>query len=547
MFFNRCCLLALAIITTQATAGTQPPRWVLAGELAVRVGPGPENKVSGNLRRGDQLILKHEGVDDGYCLIEGEGQYGYVVCRDLSTEKVARERAGEAGIDPATRWVSGSALNMREAPRGDSKVLLRLPLNATVTFLREDAGSGYCEIRMADGAVGFTACRYLDTTPFVMSRIANDKRPDGTPNPDYNPERVFWINPSWAALEEYALWLKTKHVGAKPNNPWPRDEALERMKAHLAKGLVGSTNEPLPDWQDIKTKAEEQSGDPRNSNVASNIQNAISIWGPLHDAISADGGAARVIALVRALEFPVVQPSLFQSEAQIAPPSNGSAQLSGRFGIAYQQLVSRRPRLAEGQTEAGSPGLYDMLARTTQLARPVQRVTLFRDGRLRSEANIASVEETLWRDVDPPECDGWNPGFSYGDADPKIFAYFGENASEPGNAQPSHSASLKRNQAGGLFAFYTATPLALSQAKRTETRMKMNRNATGFVRGIQMYFDLNADGVPDLSVWEGEGYGPGHLEGPTNTDDRWYRLVMVNISGRWKVLGSDVFQYGCGC
>ena len=44
-----------------------------------------------------------------------------------------------------------------------------------------------------------------------------------------------------------------------------------------------------------------------------------------------------------------------------------------------------------------------------------------------------------------------------------------------------------------------------------------------------------------------QGTGPGHLEGATTTDDRWYRLVLVNMGGKWKVLGSDVFGYGCGC
>jgi hypothetical protein len=115
------------------------------------------------------------------------------------------------------------------------------------------------------------------------------------------------------------------------------------------------------------------------------------------------------------------------------------------------------------------------------------------------------------------------------------------------NGRASRAQSLKQNPAGSLFAFYTATALARQQAIRTETPMKMDRNATGFARGTQMHFDLDADGIPDLAVWEGEGKGPGHLEGATTTDDRWYRLALVNIAGRWKVLGSDAFSYGCGC
>lgn len=81
----------------------------------------------------------------------------------------------------------------------------------------------------------------------------------------------------------------------------------------------------------------------------------------------------------------------------------------------------------------------------------------------------------------------------------------------------------------------------------TEATVNLNRHDTGFVRGIHLYYDLNSDGIPDLAVWEGQGKGPGHMDGATITDDHWYRLVLVNIDGSWKVLGSDVFGYGCGC
>ncbi|WP_167221092.1 hypothetical protein [Massilia rubra] len=28
---------------------------------------------------------------------------------------------------------------------------------------------------------------------------------------------------------------------------------------------------------------------------------------------------------------------------------------------------------------------------------------------------------------------------------------------------------------------------------------------------------------------------------------RWYRLVLVNINGTWKVLGNDSYSFSCGC
>jgi hypothetical protein len=93
-----------------------------------------------------------------------------------------------------------------------------------------------------------------------------------------------------------------------------------------------------------------------------------------------------------------------------------------------------------------------------------------------------------------------------------------------------------------LFALYLASPPPGGQAARTEVSIEMDRAATGFARGSLMQFDLDGDGVPDLAVWEGEGAQGG----TATTDERWYRLALVNVGGRWKVLGSDVFAYG-GC
>jgi uncharacterized protein YgiM (DUF1202 family) len=553
-------LSMLTPLATHATSLDQPPRWVLADDVRVRIGPDPEKKVIGTLPRGAELILKSKTNVDDYCLIEGEGHYGYVACQYLSAEPVARRRAGEDGVDVMQRWVSGNGVTVREAPRPDAAVVGRVALNAVVKLVRPEATGGYCEVQLLSGQNGFTACRYLTATPVIIAHVRGYRRADEVPSPDYDPERAFWLEPSWYALEAYAEYLKHLQPGIPPEGPWPRNDVLERMKAHLALGLKGRKPEPYPDWAGLKHKASlnmDLSGESRRlqaqggkvsdevwrrewqtQTTAGELQHAIGIWGTLHDSVPIEG-AARIIRLVRALEFADIRPSLFRNEAELAPPRVTAEEASGRFGIVYRQVVTPRPKPTSGSENGSGAGLYDMLARTQLLVRPVKRIQLFRDGRLVTESSLLRMKETLWRDVDEPMCSGWIPGFSFGSADARIWRYFGPDAAV--------SAKSNRNPAGTLYAFYTNNDLPRGVALRTETQVKLDRDATGFVRGTNLYYDLDGDGTPDIAVWEGEGKGPGHLEDSTTTDDRWYRLVLVNVDGAWKVLGSDVFGYGCGC
>jgi hypothetical protein len=133
-------------------------------------------------------------------------------------------------------------------------------------------------------------------------------------------------------------------------------------------------------------------------------------------------------------------------------------------------------------------------------------------------------------------CHGWLPGFAHGDAEPKLWA-----------ADKDRAALKKVHPSGSLVVLHTREPLPAAAAVRHEQTIALDRAATGFVRATQMHFDLDADGHPDLVAWEGTGKGPGHLDGPTTTDDAWHRLFFVNIAGRWFVLGHDTFGYGCGC
>ena len=550
----------LAIFAAPANAVEQPPRWIKADDLHVREGPGLGQKVVGVLQRGSQVILKSPDPFDGFCLIEGDGQYGYVACQYLSAELEPRPRAGLGAVPGDRRWVTGTAVTLRAGPTRESDGVARLAVNSTVKLIRAVAGAGYCEVQPLDrtgnaqGASGYTACQYLGLEPLPAAQAAGM---------DDDPVKAFWRSPGWVPLENHAQALTKNLPDTAKAGPWPRDEQLERMKAHLALGLKGAAPPPLADWAALKALAAAhdpallgktararawsgtdktlQQREYRASAAAHQLETALGLYGSLHDTISAEGGGERVLRLMRALELPTVRRSLFQNEAEVGPPSDGPRELAGRFGGIYRTLVAaRKPQRGDGSIESNA-GLYDMFGRTEVLTRPVQLVRLFRDGTLSSVPTTASVTQLLWRDVDEPACEGWKPGFGFGDVDGPIWRYF----DVPGNelAQPVKPASGPAR----LFAYHALQAPPSAKAQRSEQVMKLDLTASGFARFTQLGYDLDGDGVPDLMVLEGVGPGPGHLGGTTTTDDPWYRLLLANVGGAWKVLGRDSFSYGCGC
>ncbi|MDQ1814073.1 hypothetical protein RBA41_12225 [Massilia sp. CCM 9210] len=544
----------------QAAPEAPPKRWVSADDVRLRAHPGADGKVRAILLRGTEMRLDGSAQTNGFCPASGAGNAGYVACEFLSAKPVARSQAGVDGVDAAQRWVSGSALTLRAAPLPTSAAVTRLPLNTVVTLVGEDRASGYCEVRSA-AAAGYTACRYLTRTPVILASVQGHRIYTTDPLPaDYDPERVFWLQPSWSALEQYADYLKKRFPKLPQQGPFPRNEALERMKAHLALGVHGRKPAPYPSWSSLQRIALQHAAmsketsrlqaqgktdapalrtrEQQSREIAANLRQSLGLWSELHLADESDG-AGRLAALIGALAFTEVQPSLFRTDEQIAPPDASAEQASGRFGIVFRQLVNPRPKPAPQAGDDNAPGLYDMLSRTDALVRSVQRVQLYRDGQLRALPSVLRKTETLWRYADEPECEGWTPGFAFGDADAGPWRFFGDTAAA--------NRKTGLNPPGSLFAFYTTVDLPRGPAARTEASMTLDRAKTGFIRGTHLYYDLDADGIADLAVWEGEGKGPGHLDGPTTTDDRWYRLVLVNINGRWKLLGSDNFGYGCGC
>ena len=482
----------------------QPLRWVLADQVRVRAGPSTDHPVNGALSRGAEVVLKAPAEGE-FCSIEGEGHAGYVACKFLSSERISRPKSGENGIDAAQRWVSTNGVTLREKPDINSKAVGRLTLNAALKLVSEDAGNGYCEVQLADGSGGYTACRYLALTAAVSANFQTDRGVDKVV-----PEDVTMLSDDKPA--PYADWIELKRKALAQ----PSDLNTESQRLF---------SEGKPESVEVQKR------ELAFQNIEYSLGSAIRLSEP------ASGLAGNLISI---LEFPRIQASAFKSEAEIAPPSATTYEASGRFGIQMRQTTTSRVLRQPSPENLNSEGPYESEEIATKLVLPVQRVQLFRDGRLRSESSQVFIKKTIWYYSDRGGCEDYWDGFAFGDSDARIWDYFGPQGKE-------YARKQNRNAAGSLFAFYTTSKLQLASAARSEIPMKLDRGKTGFVRGVHLQYDLDGDGIPDIAVWEGEGKGPGHMGGPTQTDDRWYRLVLINIAGKWKVLGTDVFSYGCGC
>jgi hypothetical protein len=512
------CLLASACVAAMPADGT---RWVQATRLLVRSEPSGTAPVLEHLMRGHRVVLSQlpsPGAE--WCPVQAPASFGvtaYVACRYLSEQPVAHLRAGEDGVPADRRWVTGSQLRLRAEPRADAAVLASLALNTALRLKEAAPQQGYCAVETTEGPTlaGYTACRYLGVSPLDLGALATPQRLDGSDNPDFDAVRAFAIAPSWELMAHHARRVQQARQALGEQAPRGPDEALERMKARLSGQVVASGNLPTvwPEWQ--------RGGQPAPADGAVPLG--------LEGELFQGEGAHRAASFLNALPpLPAVAPSWWRSDADLAGPGESIGALANRFGA---QVVWLHESLQPGSLSAGAvePG-----ARIDRLTLRLHSISLLSDQTLRDERQ---APEHVYRDWDPTtdvNCDGWVEGFAHGQAD---RATSQRNGFTPVAAGRPHV----------LFRFWSQRPLPPGPARWTRQAFALDRAATGFVRGEWRTVDLDNDGVADLAWLQATGRGPGHMEGPPPHDDPWYRLLLANVAGRWRLLGADAFSYGCGC
>ncbi|HLF98410.1 MAG TPA: hypothetical protein VI457_14820 [Methylococcaceae bacterium] len=493
-----------------------------------------------------------------HCRNTGAGRAGTLALAALLLAGAPLSFAAIEGGNGARRWISGSLVNLRAQPLANAKVVKRLALNAEVDLLATLPDGKFCEIAQLEKgetkARGFAACQYLGSAPVSMENTSRQYLEDGGPNPNYNPQRAFWLTPSYQALVAYGEYLEETQLSPEERNdlahPRPPVEEFERMKAHLAKGIYGPTPKPYPDWAALKRSAREWEAKRKAVLAAKGSENASDAHDELQSAASPfqhvqavlgthDIDTVKTLSLVNAISLPAVEVSLFRRMDELAPPGERAEQVSGRFGIIHTVRTGGR-EAGSGAEKWPVSGSWDFAQVSQSLTQPVTRNVLFRDGSIATNETHLKHSFIEWSESEGPMCEGYSDGYAYGDSDRQIWIGYGLG-------EEAYRESLKRNGENSLMYFYTRDPLPEQEAIVTKSRQKLDRDATGFVAATTFYFDLNSDDIPDIAVWEGTGRAQGHLDGEPQTDDAYQRLFFANMAGHWRVLGSDAFGYGCGC
>jgi hypothetical protein len=237
-------------------------------------------------------------------------------------------------------------------------------------------------------------------------------------------------------------------------------------------------------------------------------------------------GPTQPLAQRLPLPLPPAEPSWFRSGAELAGPQASLAQLAQHFDAEQQWFVGA----------LFSPRPEDADARFERLTRKLHRIELLSDGSLRTELHTPQWVNRGWQPDLESMCHSYlGDGFAFGDTDAATRQRNG--------FAPQAGLSAQR----WLFSFYSSRPLPPGPSSTDRQTLALDRQASGFVKGELRRIDVDADGRPDLIWFEGTGRGPGHIDGPPKHDDPWWRLLLVNLDGQWRVLGTDAISYGCGC
>jgi hypothetical protein len=457
--------------------------------------------------------------------------YVFIACLVSGALAVPSYAAEPSGL----RWVHGSWVNVRTTASPSGAVVDRITTNTQVNLVSEQGE--WCEIISKKPKIqGFMACHLLGKQPLSLSEVGTPPPPGGT-DPRYSPTRAFWLAPSVVRLLEagqffWSTMLNETQRGKEDSSTYgdhqPTEAGITLPKFNWEQ-RPQPVRFPIPEFEAMKTLL--QAG----VVAAPERRPAIIRWSALKQVSPEQGREAFMFSgkwfeqgtlrLMQQGKLDPVKPSLFKRVEELAPPSVSVEELSAQFGIRERMRVLSGPKWVHFRHENPRVvGSWDIGSLEITLEKPVIEYVIGRQG-------LAAAAEWTATDKQDVEAEsGCTQGFAW--------------------TQRAHRRLSDYPQVRDpLVWFYTAYPLPYKKAAIKTYAQRLVAEDSGHRSGqgspyallVMHEIDLDGDGIPDLSVWE--GMGKSQMGGGPDADDMMVlRMIFANIAGEWHFL--DAESYG---
>jgi hypothetical protein len=438
-------------------------RWINAADVNLRSDATLGENIVGQLGFGEQVELIQPAVNKEFCVVDIKnrdgGGRGYIACHYLSAQPLF------AGI--SVSWTNVSGVNLRAAPSEHAAIVTTLSKNVPLELMGTARGSDYCHVNTlnqtsaTNRTQGYVACRYLRDEPFFWYIHGGSNQA---------LEKEFWRNPHYYTLLDYAARLEQLRAASlQPSLPKQKDAALERMKRHLTNALVTSADEPFGPTIEI---------------LPVHMKNTALQAGEWHWA----SYSPRLSQSYEAFNLAKVEPSYFRIKAALAPLDASVRMLSRHFNVPRTIQIQefnalKTMRGASTRKWPAALGVWDIAGATYTTAQPINTIALQRTGEISTHRPKVSKTIVEYGSSKDYACDIRHSGF------------------DVGRQQGVAEVNLEKT----LFQFYLMTPLNKSVLKAANRFIPMDFKQTGFTSARLFLFDLDGDGIDDLTVWEGNG------------------------------------------
>lgn len=435
--------------------------------------------------------------------------------------------ANAVADEPAQHYVTGSYINVREEPSTKAKVISHLVANTPVTLM--SSADGWCDIGWGDDQHGFAACNLLGQQASTLEQVSMEYlgNKNKSKNPNYSPQRAFWIEPTVQRLFDAGLQFQKTHLSgnqAKQEDDYVnyvdrgtdespqikrfKIEEFEAMKLLLMNGMVSPASQYLPPtpWEDIQAIIKK----PINQ-ISKKEQNKL-FHGLYFD------NTKSYVDLYNGIRLPSVKSSFFSSLLDIGRPGAGTEEISTQYQIPLKMRILGKPYWGgDNNSYPLLVGAWDIGEVETVLTTPIYEVA----GAINGKISIGTTRISKKN--------------SFGDSNQYCVDSFRTGTVD--NLLPGFKV-IERP----IFSFLYKTLPSIKQAKITITKPGKRTQSKKLATNESLsLIDLNGDQVPDLSVWDDGGNGI--------FDSLEYvqkRILFANVNGKWFLLDTDITQ-ACGC